>query len=80
MNIVERFWEWIDARGIVRRIVLGFTLYATMYGMTSAWNFAYASKFDGVGTAAIIAAVLAPLAYLQKAVFDAYLTSRTVDK
>jgi hypothetical protein len=68
--------DWIDSRAIVRRFVLLFTLYMTYYGVHKAWLFADSSKFDGVGTAAIIAAILAPIAALQGFAFQNYSGSR----
>ncbi len=66
------FWDWIDSRAVVRRAVLSYTLWMTWYGVHEAVLFAYASKFDGVGTAAIIAAILAPIAALQGFAFANY--------
>lgn len=69
-------WDWIDSRAIVRRLVLVFTLWMTYYGVHKAWLFASASPFDGVGTAAVIAAILAPIAALQGFAFANYTTRR----
>jgi hypothetical protein len=68
--------DWIDNRAVIRRIVLFFTLYMTYFGTHEAWLFARTSTFDGVGTAAIIAAVLAPIAALQGFAFAQYSNSR----
>lgn len=70
------FWNFIDSRAVVRRLVLGFTLWMTWYGVHEAVLFAYQSKFDGVGTAAIIAAILAPIAALQGLAFSTYTNGR----
>ena len=72
--------EWLNnllnQHGAVRRSLLAVTLWMTWRSFCWAATFASVSTFDGTGTAAVIAAVLAPIAYLQKAVFDAYLASR----
>lgn len=75
-NFVNAFHEWLDNRAVVRRVVLFFTLYMTYYGVHMAWAFAAESKFDGVGTAAVIAAVLAPIAALQGFAFQSYTTGK----
>lgn len=73
----KHFWDWVDNRAVVRRVVLIFTLYMTWYGVHKAWIFAATSTFDGLGTAAVIAAVLAPIAALQGAAFANYTKGRT---
>ena len=72
------FLDFIDNRAVVRRTVLAFTLYMTWYGVHEAWIFADKSSFDGVGTAAVIAAVLTPIAALQGFAFQSYSKSRAV--
>ena len=73
---IETFQDWIDNRAVIRRVVLLFTLYMTYYGVNTAWKFASSSPFDGIGTAAVIAAVLAPIAALQGFAFQNYTGSR----
>ena len=77
MNWHIDFLNFIDGRAVVRRSVLVFTLYMTWYGVHSAWLFAQVSRFDGLGTAAVIAAVLAPVAALQGFAFNSYTKGRT---
>ena len=72
----ERFWSFIDQRGIVRRVVLGITLYLTWVSFHWAASYASESTRAGMDIAAIIAAVLAPIAALQGAAFKAYLGRR----
>ena len=76
ISALEAFQDWIDSRAVIRRTVLFFTLFMTYYGVATAWKFASASPFDGVGTAAVIAAVLAPIAALQGIAFQNYTGSR----
>jgi hypothetical protein len=59
-EMIIKFWDWVDSRAVVRRIVLGYTLWMT-------W----------VGTAAIIAAILSPIAALQGFAFANYTKGRT---
>lgn len=75
-QLLTTFQNWIDNRAVIRRIVLFFTLYMTWYGVHTAWLFAQVSRFDGLGTAAVIAAVLAPIAALQGFAFSHYTRSR----
>jgi hypothetical protein len=70
------FWEWVDKRQIVRRGVLLFTLVMTYLAFKLGYDFALVSRFDGVGTAAVIAAFTAPVAYLQKSALDSYLANK----
>ena len=74
--MMRQLFDFIDSRAIVRRLVLVFTLWMTYYGVHKAWQFASASPFDGVGTAAVIAAILAPIAALQGFAFANYTTGR----
>lgn len=74
--MITKFWDWVDSRAIVRRCVLGFTLYMTWLVTYQAWLFAHESRFDGLGTAAIIAAVLVPVTGLQGFAFAHYSKGR----
>lgn len=74
--MINQFWDWVDNRTIVRRIVLFFTLWMTASVTYSAWLFAYASHFDGTGTAAIIVAITAPTAALQAFAFKDYIKGK----
>jgi len=73
---MARFWDWVDSRSVVRRVVLFFTLYMTWYGTHKAFLFAQSSTFDGVGTAAVIAAILVPIGALQGFAFQQYVKGR----
>lgn len=75
-TITSRFWDWIDERMIVRRSVLLFTLGMTAAAGYYGWQFATVSRFDGAGTALVIAAFTAPVTVLQKAAFEAYVRVR----
>ena len=72
MNHISHLLDFIDSRQIVRRSVLIFTLYMTFWVTHKAWLFAQVSSFDGVGTAAVIAAIMTPTAALQAFAFNSY--------
>lgn len=76
---LRRFWDWVDERSIVRRSVLAWTMFLTGAAGYYGWEFAHFSKFDGSGTALIIAAFTAPVTILQKAALDAYLKAKDSD-
>jgi len=76
---------WEEKLAIRRSTVLFMTLWMTWRAFT--WAASYASTVSAagattesaLGAAAMIAAVTAPIAYLQKAVFSAYIDSKTPD-
>jgi hypothetical protein len=74
---MDKFWDWIDKRAIIRRVVLFVTLWMTWRAF--AWAADFASSLpdkSGVDMAAIIAAVTAPITYLQASVFSTYAAGR----
>lgn len=73
---MNRFWDWIDKRGIVRRVVLGIAVWMTWRATVWATAFAAASDKPGLEVAAIIAAATAPLTLFTASVFKAYVESR----
>lgn len=75
---MKSFWNFVDSRQIVRRLVLLFTLVMTYVAFYKGYEFAILMppRFDGTGTALVIAAFTAPVAFLQKSAFDAYLTNK----
>ncbi len=66
------FWNWLDSRMIVRRILLIAT--AVLVWDSYAWckHFAETTTRDGLQIAAIIAAVTGPVTVLLKFVLDNY--------
>lgn len=68
--------EWERKLGIRRSIVLLVTLWMTYRAF--AWAATYANGLEtvDVAAAAIIAAVTAPISYLQKVVFEAYIAAK----
>lgn len=76
MSIVPRFWDWVDQRSVVRRLVLFTTLWMTWQAFTWAGVFATTTDKPGMDVAAIIAAVTAPISLLQGYVFQVYAKGR----
>lgn len=73
---MTKFWDWIDTRGIVRRVVLGVAVWMTWRVSVWAMGYAEASDKPGVEVAAIIAAATAPVTLFAGSVFKAYVESR----
>ena len=73
---MERFWNWIDSRSVIRRIVLFVTLWMTWAAFAWAAGFAETTLKSGIEVAAIIGAVTAPIAALQAFIFKIYAEGR----
>lgn len=75
-NQLTRFWDWIDTRGVIRRIVLAVAIYMTW--RVSAWAMGYVegSARPGADLALIIGAVTGPVTVFGGYVFKAYIESR----
>ena len=69
---------WLERKNFisVRSLVLYVSVYLTWEATLAAWAFAHASRFDGMGTAAIIGAVTGPITLLNGLVFKWYSESR----
>lgn len=69
---------WIDRRHFVsvRSAVLGVTVWMTWEVTRWAFDFAHATKLPGLEAAAVIAAITAPFAALQAAVFKFYMDAK----
>lgn len=76
MNVVEKFWNWIDQRGVVRRLVLIIAIHLTYVTTYWAMRFAETSTRTGIDFAALIGAVTAPATAFAAFAFKAYLDSR----
>ncbi len=77
--MVDRFLEWADRRQFLS--VRALCMYVTLGGTTLSFHWAgqyayYASTNPGLETAAVIAAVTAPITALQLFVFKWYSESR----
>lgn len=77
MSLVSRLWDWVDARAVVRRAMLGCTMW--MVWRSTAWSMEYAasSKLSGADIALVIGAATAPVVALLGYVFKVYATSRS---
>lgn len=75
-KFIDRLFQIIDKHGLVRRAVLGVTLWMTWKAYVWASLFAIESARNGMEVATIIAAVLAPITVLQGHAFQAYIGSR----
>ena len=74
--MIERFWNWVDTRLVVRRIMMFGGAYFTF--QCYAWMFAYANAHEAsVGTAAVVTAVTGPVSALQAAIFKFYADNRS---
>lgn len=74
--MITKFWDWVDHRSVVRRVVLFVTLWMTWAAFHWAATFAATSDKLGIDIAAIIAAVTAPISVLQGYVFRVYSEGR----
>ena len=78
---LQTFVEWEQKLALRRSVVLFVTLYMTWRSFTWAAEYASALLARGgsdawVAAAAMVGAVTAPIAYLQKVVFEAYIASK----
>lgn len=69
---------WMDRRHFVsvRAATLYVTLWMTWRAFLWASEFSLVSKLDGIGTAAVIAAVTAPISALQGFIFKSYMEGK----
>ncbi len=69
---IPRFWNWIDERDIIRMIALIGVASMSLYMML--WSIDYAGRHDcpGMGTAATITAVMAPVNVALAWMFSAF--------
>ena len=73
---MSAFWDFVDSRFIVRRITLFVMLAVSVQTVHWAMVFAETSERPGADVAMIIAAVMGPVAALQKFVGDMYSQGR----
>lgn len=74
---MKRFWDFIDERGITRRMTLAIAIWMTWQASQWAMWWATGNERNGMEMAAIIAAVTAPITLFNGYVFKAYIESRT---
>jgi heme/copper-type cytochrome/quinol oxidase subunit 2 len=77
---LQSFWDWVDNRGVIRRIVLGVTMWMTFWVSFRMTEFAFSAldkaQING-NTALIITAITTPIVALGGYVFKIYLDSRS---
>lgn len=78
MKTVDALMDFIDKRGVVRRVVLAVAIYMTWRVSVWAMMFVGHSDLSGVDLAAVVAAVTAPVTAFGGYVFKAYIDSRNV--
>ena len=76
MKYITAFWDWVDNRVVVRRILTLGTFVMTVWAIQWAMVFAYHMPRSGAEVAMIISAVMVPLATLQGYLFSAYSKGR----
>lgn len=76
MKPLTVFWDWVDTRLVVRRILTLGTFAMTVWVIQWAMIFAYDTSHSGTEVAMIIGAVMVPLTALQGYLFSAYSKGR----
>ena len=69
---LSRLWDWVDARYIVRRSLLGVTFALTAHSYFWALHFADTTEKSGAELALVIAAVTAPISMLMAQIAKLY--------
>lgn len=73
---MSAFWDFIDRRAIVRRIMTLGTFYLVVENLHWSYVFATTSPRNGMEVAAILGAVGTPLSLLMGFLFNSYKDSR----
>lgn len=74
---MSAFWDWVDKRAVVRRVMTLGTFAMTMWTIWWAMWFAMESTRSGADVAMIIGAVMVPVNSLQGYIFGAYAKGRS---
>lgn len=73
MNIIsKRFWDWVDGRYVVRRLLLGVTTWLAIDSYFWAARFAETTTKPGAEVGLIVAAVTGPVSLLLAQVAKLY--------
>ena len=73
MNLIsKRFWDWVDQRYIVRRLLLGVTTWLAIDSYFWAARFAETTSKTGAEVGLIVAAVTGPVSLLLAQVAKLY--------
>lgn len=73
---MQRFWDFIDGRAIIRRLMLFSTMYMTWHAYLWAAHFAENTARTGMEVPGIIAAVTTPIITLMGYVLKVYSDGR----
>ncbi len=79
-NTITAFWDWVDNRGVIRRLVLAAAMWMTLWVSWKMAEFAMrALELDRISgnIPLIITAIAAPIVGLGGYVFKVYLDSRS---
>lgn len=76
MKLVTEFWNWVDSRAVVRRVMTLGTFGMTIWVIQWSMVFAMTSTRSGADVAMIIAAIVVPLNTLQGFMFSSYSKGR----
>lgn len=80
-NAITAFWDWVDGRGVIRRLVLAVTMWMTFWISYRMTEFVFDALARGkISEGSIVAAIgviTAPIVALGGYVYKAYLDSRT---
>ncbi len=68
----KRFWDWVDERYIVRRLLLVFTFALTAHAYFWAIEFARVTEKTGIELGLVIAAITAPISLLMSQIARLY--------
>jgi uncharacterized oligopeptide transporter (OPT) family protein len=71
-----KFWDWVDTRNVIRRIIVIVTWAVTIDLIYRCWGWAATTTKTGTDVAAVIAAFMTPLSILQGFVSKFYFDSR----
>ncbi len=77
LSALTSFWDWVDDRAVVRRVVLFITVYMSYASFMWAARFAETTDKTGAEVGLIIAAVTGPVAALQGFVLKVYSEARS---
>jgi len=76
MNRATAFWDWVDRRAVVRRVMTLGTFVMTVWVIQWAMGYASTSPRDGSEVAMILGAIMVPLNALQGFMFARYAMGR----
>jgi len=80
-TVLTKFWDFIDTRGVIRRVVLFAAMWMTYWVSSKMVDFAFAAlaagKISDGNLTLLVTAIFAPIVGLGGYVFKAYLDSRS---